>query len=338
MVVLRLSGESGDEGGADGDSRNGLPDVPQEVADVVPVRHALHGAEHVAGNVLKGDVHVAGHLGAFRDGGGQFVAPVGGVGVKKPDPEFPFNGVQGADQGGQGFPAGGVHRAAAVRARIRPFVHAVVGNVLRNEADFLHAGPDEGFRFTHHVLLGAAAVASPDHRDDAVGATVVAAFRYLDVGRMRGSKAVARRVPVRNILALAFNKIFIRSGPLHHLRDDFREFGDLVRADEGVHLRQQGGQFLLEALGQAARYNQLLVFRISSALPGAHDVQNGVDGFLLGLVNESAGVDYHHVRQLRFRSHGHAGLLHVADHDFRVNQVLGAAQGNKSNGERHGSE
>ena len=119
--------------------------------------------------------------------------------------------------------------------------------------------------------------------------------------------------------------------------DNFRQFGDLVRTDKGVHLRKQGGQFLPEALGQAARHDEFLVFRISPVFPGTHDVQNGIDGFLLGLVNESAGIDHHYVREFRFRSHGHAGFLQVADHDFRVNQILGAAQGNESNGERHGS-
>ena len=337
MVVFRFSGESGDEGGADGDARNGLPDIPEQRADIVSVRYALHGVQHIIGNMLEGNVYIAGHFGAFRDGCGQFVAPVGGVGVEQPDPEFSLNGVQSAEQGSQGFSAGGIHRAAAVWARIRPFIHAVIGDVLRDEADFLHAGPDKGFRFTHYVLLGTAAVASADHGNDAVGAAVVAAFRYLDVGRVRRGKAVARRVPVRNVPAFSFNEVPVLYGPVHHLSDDFRQFGDLVRTDKGVHLRKQGGQFLPEALGQAARHDEFLVFRISPIFPGTHDVQNGIDGFLLGLVNESAGIDHHYVREFRFRSHGHAGFLQVADHDFRVNQILGAAQGNESNGERHGS-
>ena len=154
---------------------------------------------------------------------------------------------------------------------------------------------------------------------------------------MRRGKAVARCVPVRNVPAFSFNEVPVLYGPVHHLGDDFRQFGDLVRTDKGIHLRKQGGQFLPEALGQAARHDEFLVFRISPVFPGTHDVQNGIDGFLLGLVNESAGIDHHYVREFRFRSHGHAGFLQVADHDFRVNQIFGAAQGNESNGERHGS-
>lgn len=162
----------------------------------------------------KGNVHVPRHLRAFRDGGCQFVAPVGGVGVKQADPEFPFNRIQGADQGGQGFPAGGIHRAAAVRARVRPLVHAVIGDILGNKVDFLHAGPDQGFRLAHHVLLGAAAVASADHRNDAVGASVVAALRYLDVGGVGRCQAVARRFPSpeRTCICLPRNSCSARSG------------------------------------------------------------------------------------------------------------------------------
>ena len=104
--LFRFSGESGDEGGADGDARNGFPDLPEQGADIVSVRDALHGVQHVIGNVLEGDVYIAGHFGAFRDGCGQFVAPVGGLGVEQPDPEFPLNGVQGAEQGGLGLSAG----------------------------------------------------------------------------------------------------------------------------------------------------------------------------------------------------------------------------------------
>ncbi len=67
------------------------------------------------------------------------------------------------------------------------------------------------------------------------------------------------------------------------------DLGHLVNAHEGVHFRQQLGQFVAKPLRQTAGNDQTLaaVFRLAE-LGG---FQNGVHAFLLRGVNEGAGVD-----------------------------------------------
>jgi hypothetical protein len=74
-------------------------------------------------------------------------------------------------------------------------------------------------------------------------------------------------------------------------------------------------------------------------------IDGGVDGagtLPLGHVYERAGVHDEHVRFLFMRRHFHAGLAEVADHDFAVDEIFGAAEGNHpdfgfANGGRHGT-
>jgi len=73
MVFFGLAGEAGDEGGSDGEVRNALSHALQEIPDVFSVGFAVHLIEHVVGDVLQGNVDVAGDLGAFRDCLDEFV-------------------------------------------------------------------------------------------------------------------------------------------------------------------------------------------------------------------------------------------------------------------------
>ena len=67
----------------------------------------------------------------------------------------------------------------------------------------------------------------------------------------------------------------------------------------------------------------------SSAAFGAED---GVDGLLFRHVDERAGVDDEHVGEFGIRRERHAGLREVAHHDFGVDEVLRAAEGNETYG------
>ena len=54
--------------------------------------------------------------------------------------------------------------------------------------------------------------------------------------------------------------------------------------------------------------------------------QNRRDRFFLGRINERAGVDHEHVGFIGLRRNLHPALEHAAQHDFGVDQILGAAE------------
>jgi hypothetical protein len=72
--------------------------------------------------------------------------------------------------------------------------------------------------------------------------------------------------------------------------------------------------------------------RSGSVLASVHRAEDGVDGFLLGHVDERAGVDDEDVGEFRIGRERHAGLREVADHDFGVDQVFGAAKRDETYG------
>src|SRR4029077_5067794 len=56
-------------------------------------------------------------------------------------------------------------------------------------------------------------------------------------------------------------------------------------------------------------------------------LEDGVDGLLLGLGDEGAGVDQDDLRLLRLLPHPEALVEQAAEHDLAVHPVLGAAEG-----------
>ena len=65
-------------------------------------------------------------------------------------------------------------------------VEAVVGGVLRDEDEFLHAVGDQSLSLCHEVVDGARDVLAADEGDGAVGAGAVAALRDFEVGVVPG--------------------------------------------------------------------------------------------------------------------------------------------------------
>lgn len=202
LVIFHcFAGEAGDEGGADGEIGNAVAHSLEKVADVFPVSLPVHLFEHVIGNMLKGNVDVAGDFGALGDGLDEFVGPVSGVGVEEADPEVPFKFVECTEERGEGFAFGRVDtrgRIGAV-AEALPLVHAEVGRVLGDEVDFLHALGNQAPGFADDGVLGAGAVLAPDFWDDAEGAGVITAFGDLDVGHVIRGEPESGRGVVGNV-------------------------------------------------------------------------------------------------------------------------------------------
>ena len=86
------------------------------------------------------------------------------------------------------------------------------------------------------------------------------------------------------------------------------------------------GQGTLITLRHAASNDELLVLLTGGGLAIAHLV-DGLEGFVLRGVDERAGINDHHIGIGGISGHGHASLREVPDHDFGIDQVLGATKG-----------
>jgi len=329
-VGVGLARETDDEGGADGDAGDAGADALEEVADVGAIGFAAHEGEHVVTDVLQGHVDVTGDFRAFGDGLNEVITPVGGVGIEETDPKVASDFIEGADEGGEGFAFGGVDAAAGLWPVLGPFVHSEIGGVLGDQVDLFDSGCDEVARFFDDGFLSAASVATANLGDDAEGAGVIAAFSDLDVGEVFWGEAEPRGVVIGDVFGLAGDEVFLHLGS-HEALNDGGDGGDLVEADEGVDVGHEAGKFLGEALGEATGDDDFLFFALGSALLARIDgVVNGANGFLLGHVDEGTGVDDENVGEFGFRGHGHTGLLEVTDHDFGVDEIFGAAEGDES--------
>lgn len=283
-IGFGLARKADNEGGADGDAGDAGADALDEIADVVAAGLALHGAEHVVGDVLQGNVDVAGDFRALGDGLDELVAPMRGVGVEQANPEVALDGVELAQERRQCGAAAGVHGRARI-GTLLPRIHAEEGRVLGNQIEFFHAFFDELARLGDDAFDGATAMAAPDLRDDAERAGMVAALGDLDVGGVFRSEPKTRGVEVRDvgrtgrdeIFRDVFGGAFLGEQPF----DDGRDFGDLVEADKGVDLVVEGrGQVLGKPLGHAAGDDEFLLFATLLHAAVLVDLQNVADGFL----------------------------------------------------------
>ena len=82
-------------------------------------------------------------------------------------------------------------------------VPAEIGGVLAHQVEFQHALVHQPPGLGHHRGDGAAALGTPDGRDDAEGALVVAAFADLEVGAGLGRGEQARAVLVVEVCRVA---------------------------------------------------------------------------------------------------------------------------------------
>ena len=140
-------------------------------------------------------------------------------------------------------------------------IEAVVGGILADDDDFLHAVGHELLGFGDEFVDGTRAVGTADEGDGAVGTGAVAAFGNLEVGVVRRSGEVAMGV------------------------GEAEEFGTMPFVDFG-HLVLQ---LLHVALDEASADDE--TGAVVAAFFGGDLVEDGVDALLLGIADETAGVD-----------------------------------------------
>ena len=99
--------------------------------------------------------------------------------------------------------------------------------------------------------------------------------------------------------------------------------GDVAGAEDGVDLGDLGLQFVAVAFGQAPGHDERLA---RAGLLELGHLEDGIHRFLLGLVDEGAGVDDEHLGASRVAGELVARLLGQPEHDLGVHEVLRAPE------------
>ena len=201
-------------------------------------------------------------------------------------------------------------------------VLAVAGGVLSDQVDFPNSLAEQAGGFRHDGLETTAPELAPVLRDDAERAGVVAALGDLHVGEVLGGGKHARGGIVVEVQAARVHGRGVFD-PLAHGHDAV----DFVGPDDGVHLGHVLQDVAPVALDQAPGDDQAL--RPAHLLVLGH-LQDGVDRLLLGGVDETASVDDQHLGLVRMGGELMPAGGELAHHDFRIDQILGATEADKT--------
>ena len=304
---LVLIGQAGDEAGAQhhaGDLRPQRFHHGQQPRVGLP---AAHGLQNRVVAVLNGHVDVLADLRLRRDGVDQLVGDGVGIKVVQADPvEI---------------------QLAQLTQQLRQLllaieVHAVAGDILRDDDALFHAVRRQGTSFGQNVLHGAAAVAAPQLGDDAVGTAVGAALGNAQIGDVGGGRQHAGQLLHRAVDVTEVGAVLAG----HHLLHGGHNVAIVGGAHHAVDLRQFRPHFVPVALAQTAGHQNFLHLARRFQLGGGEDRLNGLR---LGAVDKAAGVDDHHVAAVDVLLHGHACLQAHGHHLLRVDAVFVAAKGDK---------
>jgi len=104
---------------------------------------------------------------------------------------------------------------------------------------------------------------------------------------------------------------------------------EFAGADYRVYFRDVLLDFVAVALDEAAGYDDALGFSAELLLMLDH-LEDGVDGLLLGGVDEAARVDNNDLGVFGARGELGAVVMEEAHHDLGVDEVFGAAEGDEA--------
>jgi hypothetical protein len=225
--------------------------------------------------VLEGKIQIGTDLRLVSPEGNEPLGHVGRVHIEHSNPFEPFDPAKPLQESGEG----------GRRSQIPP----IIAQILGHQNQFLDSPTCQFLRLSQEGRQGLALQISSNGGYHTIGAEVSATFRDLQISIMRRSTKQARKA--HGILEGARRKgrildlgPIIRKQTIAHLDD----FGSLAYPYPGVHLRHLICQILTEALGEATHDHQGLAGTVF--LEAGH-LQDRLDGFFLGGLNEGAGVD-----------------------------------------------
>ena len=303
-----LAGEAGDERRPQHEAWDPAPQFREQLFGRPASHAALHPLQHRVAGMLEGHVEIGNDLRAGRDLVDEAIGEVDRIEIHQADPLDAVHLLEFVEQ----FHEPGL----AVE------VHPVVGGVLRDDHQFLHAVGGEFTGLANHLLDRLGGMLAPHLGNRAEGAGAVAALGDLEVGHVPRCDPHAARVVEgaggrgakdAPLIAEAADEPFGRAGDLVPRED----------ADHGIHSGQFGEQRLFLPLGQAAGHDHTP--RAARPLQVEHLVDRGIR-LLAGGVDEGAGVHDHDVGALRLADELPAVLAEQAEHPLAIDEVFRAAE------------
>ena len=168
MLLAGFGRIAGNQGGAQRDTRDGLADARDEVVDVGRTTAAPHTLQDVVAHMLERNVQVTAVLRVLLHHLQNLVREVQRIGVMQSNPLNTIYLREFVHQIGK-FP-------------FTAAVNAVVGEVLSDEHQLLHALVGQALRLFYDKRNRFGNLSVADERDGTVGALVVAALGNLEVG------------------------------------------------------------------------------------------------------------------------------------------------------------
>ena len=167
VILLRLSGKSGNQGCPQGDIRNFPAQGADDIFKIFSGCPPPHAFQNPVAGMLDRQIQVMADLRLLLHGLNQFRINLLGITVQDPDPAQPRNPAQ--------LPKEQVQRFFPVKI---PSVHR---GFLRYQDQFFYPLVSHVPGFFQQFLHGDAAVAAPQPGNDAVGTVLVASLRDLQV-------------------------------------------------------------------------------------------------------------------------------------------------------------
>jgi len=320
LVLARVADdECGTQGEVGDDAAGTLDHVAHRLAGVA----TAHLLQDLVVDVLHRYVQVLRDARLARHHVQELVGDGRGIGIMQANPAQTLDLGEAPQQSGE------------VRSRVGFAIRqiaAVGGEILCDEADLGGAPGCHGLGFTHHRIGLTAALRTAQLGDDAKCARSIAALGDLQIGRVRRHRGGTRGVIVIQIArGLGDMHALICALAAYRLDD----LAHLVGADEGVDLGHFVGELLRITLGKATRDDEALA--AAGLLELAH-VEDGVDGLLLGLADESAGVDDDDLGLAGLSHDLQTGLVDHSEHDLGVDPVFGTAERYEMDACGHGAQ
>ena len=316
VLLFRFAGEAGNQGSAQRNTGNRLPQAGNGVLDLSTAAAAVHRLEHRIIAMLNGQVQIRHHLGIAHHGLDKRITDPFGVRIENPNPADAVDLLQVVQQltDGTGFTP----------------VLAVGCGVLGYQDQLPHPFTGQPAGFGHTVLQRTAAKRTANHGNGAIVAAVVASLGNFQVGIMLG-RGDDPRTAQRHIGlgAVTFHLTgACCTDPSHN--------GRQRRVGTNAHYRVDLGDFLHDLLlvtfRQAAGNDHFEIWILLFVLAGHENV---LDGFGLGRLNKAAGVDDNHIRFGRVGNRRVPVLEEGMAEHIRVHLVFGAAQRNNGNLHRY---
>ena len=315
-----FSGESGNEGAADGEFRAGLAPLLDTFKLAFAVGRAFHAFEDVGVGMLQWDVQVRQDKALRHEGDDVFNV---GVGV---DVVQAYPGTVGLGEVAEcfgEFKQAGFDGAAVPKTGAVFDVCAVCGGVLADDEEFFDSGVEEFVGFGEDVCDRAGFEGAAQVGDDAEGAGVVAAFADFEVCVVSGGEFDALWRYKVGEGVVGFGQVLV---------DDVHDFLQSVGTGDGeyagVDVLDEVGAVGMGAGTQTAGDDDFAVFCKRFA--------DGVQAFFDGVINEAAGVDDDKVGAGVAGRGGVAFGTELGEDDFGVCEGFGAAQGDPADAGRIG--